>query len=86
MPYRADRNASTSAAVTERVRELRLARGMTQAQLSDAVTAAGYRIGRAVISRRESDSGTASLITVDELAAYADVLEVSCAELLDVRT
>lgn len=82
MPYRADRDGQASRAVIEWVRGARTGRGWTQGQLAGAMTAAGYRIGRALISRRESAPELASLVTVDEVAAYAQVFGLTPAELL----
>lgn len=82
MPYRADRHAESSRAVIEWVRGARIERGWTQEQLAAAITAAGYRIGRALISRRESAPGQASLVTVDELAAYAALFGLAPGDLL----
>lgn len=66
-----------------RVRELRLARGLTQEALAAWMTAAGYVMHQTTLAKIESGGRPTS---VGELAALATVFEVTAAELLAVDT
>ena len=66
--------------VGPRVRQARLERGLTQAQLAARLQSAGFSLGRASVSKIES-----RIREVDdrELVALSDALSVSPAWLLD---
>lgn len=55
------------------IRRLRETRGWTQQQLADALDAAGYPHPRSVVAKTETGGRP---VTLEDLAAYAEVLEV----------
>ena len=63
----------------ERLRALRLSRGLTQRQLAARLQLEGYDMDKNVITRIETGK---RYVTDIELAALCQVLEVSCAYLL----
>ncbi len=67
---------SVAKRVGARVKAVREARGWTQEALASALTQAGHRISRVGVAKTESATRP---VTVEDLAALADVLEVQIA-------
>lgn len=70
-----------SRAVMERVKRLRKQRQLTQADFAELVRAEGVRMPWHVVANLET--GRRAGVLVDELCAFAVVLDVPVAELLE---
>lgn len=79
MPVKHTDHGPTAAAVAANIRRFRTHRGLTQAELSEALGARGHVVPPLGVRRMEKGERA---VNVDDLAALALVLEVSPAALL----
>ena len=86
MTQTAERGGTVENSVAAKVETLRLTRGWTYRQLSDALATAGCRLDPSSLHKleRATAEGKRRRITVDEAVAFADVFEVSIYALMGI--
>lgn len=92
MDEQGDRRSCISDLVADRIVKLRQRQGMTRDELSAACRSKGYTwitspvLANIETGRRLPDGSRRRAVTVEELIAFADVLNVDEAQLLAVMT
>lgn len=77
-----ERKTDVSAAMIARIRRLRNARGWSERQLAEAMTAAGYPVTRSTLANWTRNTNPA--VTADQIAAIATAFGIAIGELFGI--